>query len=127
MNWMNQLLNVGERWFRGFAPGIVFVLICESLLEMRVSTGFFGYDVVLLFVEGKLLTWAGEKILKRIGKENLPRGFYSAAGIFIALLLCWVGCFVKELLREETEIYFSLILILLGFALFTVALLKKGK
>ncbi len=127
MNWMNYLLNIGEKWLRGFAPGIVFVFICETLLEMVVSTGFFGYDMVLLFIEGKLLTWAGGKLLKLIGKEHLPRTFYSATGIFVALILCWVGCFVKELLRGETEIYFSLILILLGFALLCVAVIKNGK
>ncbi len=125
MNAMERILKIAGQWFCGFAPGIVCAYVADALLAVELATGNFLYDAVLLFVEGKFLTWAGEKFLRRIWHGNLPRVFYSAAGILCTLLLCWVGCFVKGLLSGTMEIYFPLVVIVLGILVFVVAVIKK--
>ncbi len=135
-----QLVPYFKTWLRAFVPGAIFAYLSSKLIHAEFATEIIFYDLVILFVIGKILLQFGSLIIDiltdvfSIGPilqpENFKRLQYlfgSACGIFVALIICWLcNCISIHFFDKETRDYYSLLAIVLGFIASIVSFIAKA-
>lgn len=135
-----QLTPYIKTWLKAFIPGVVFAYLSSKLLHIEFATEIVFYDIIILFIIGKVLIQSGSLIIEivtdifSIDPSLQPKNFGhlkyifgSACGIFTILIICWICNYISShLFAKDTKDYYYLLLIILGFITSIISFIAKA-
>lgn len=135
-----QLIPYFKTWLKAFIPGVIFAYLSSKLLDTEFATEIIFYDLIILFVIGKILIQSGSLIIEIITDifsidtnlqpenfKHLKYIFASACGIFAILIICWICNYISShFFAKDIKDYYYLLLIILGFITSIVSFVTKA-
>ncbi len=135
-----QLTPYIKTWLKAFIPGVVFSYLSSKLLHTEFATEIIFYDLIILFIIGKILIQSGSLIIKIVidiltidptlqpeKLKHLKYIFGSACGIFAILIICWLCNYISShFFDKDCKDYYYLLLIILGFIMSIISFITKA-
>ncbi len=129
-----------KTWIKAFIPGVIFAYLSSKLLHTEFATEIIFYDIIILFVIGKVLIQVGFPIIEIITDilsidhtlqpenfKHLKYIFGSACGIFAILTICWICNHVSSHFFDKDKDYYYLLLVILGLLASIVSFVTKAR
>lgn len=139
-NFIEKITPLLKPFFIRLTPGVMFATIASEfqILDMGMDNWFF--DTIICFVYGAIIIAIGAPFIKIFSPKNIEGDeakiasiqkiqyiFSASAGVFVALLICWIGDLIirLDLFEDNKKSYFYLGVIILGFVISIITFLIK--
>lgn len=141
---MNELIKNISPYTRPFLqrliPGVMFAAIASEFRLLDIGMDNIILDTIICFVLGSITLPMGAFVIRLFSPSNdetdearmeyiqkIQYIFSSATGVFLALLICWIGDALSSIdtFENENKTYFYLGVIILGAIISVISFLIK--